>query len=150
MSVMGVKKLRALCKLLLRANADGVNRDKLRGGLRERGSAVREANDLLALTKLRQSRAWQDNDELDRVVADIRRTAGDRRLGAEVRARALRRLAWIELGTPDLGADPTDDLLRQLVEQKPTQILSGHRALPEVANFDDVVLRAGGEHDRNI
>ena len=115
MSVRGVELLRSLCRLLIRANADGT----LRRGLNERDTAVREANDILALTKLKPSRPWSDNDELDHLVASLRRTASERRLGANVRAQALRRLAFIEFGTPPLGSEPTDDLIRALLAGKP-------------------------------
>jgi hypothetical protein len=73
----------------------------------ERGNAAaQQANDILALTKLRPSSAWINSDELDHLVSSLRRTAGERRIGANVRLQALRRRSFIELGTPDLDTDP--------------------------------------------
>jgi hypothetical protein len=58
----------------------------------ERGNAaVQQANDILALTKLRPSRAWSNSDELDHLVSSLRRTAGERRIGANVRTQNANR-----------------------------------------------------------
>lgn len=115
MSARGVEILRSLCHLLIRQNREGV----LKKGLHERDSAVRQANDILALTKLRPSLPWRDNNELDCLIASIRRTASEKRLGAQERALALRRLSFIELGAPALGTEPTDNLIRMLLAVKP-------------------------------
>jgi hypothetical protein len=114
MSIRGTEILRSLCRLMIRQNREG----RLKSGLNERNSAIQTANDVLALTKLRPSRPWIDNDELDHVIALIRKTASERRLGANVRAQAIRRLAFVELGAPELGHDPTDDLIRKFLAAK--------------------------------
>jgi hypothetical protein len=111
MSTRGVEKLRALCNLLIRQNRDG----GLHSPMLNRAVAVRAAQDILALTRLRPSRPWADSDALDVLVSELRRTASERRLTAEIRTLALKRLSWIELGEPALGDEPTDELIRKLV-----------------------------------
>jgi hypothetical protein len=120
MSTRGVEKLRALCNLLIRQNRDG----GLHSPMLNRAVAVRTAQDILALTRLRPSRPWADSDALDVLVSELRRTASERRLTAEIRTLALKRLSWIELGEPALGNEPTDELIRKLVASK---IGSHHR-----------------------
>jgi hypothetical protein len=153
MSVQGVKRLRGLCNLLIRQNYDG----KLKKGQNERDSAVQRANDILALCKLRSSRPWDSsNDELDVLIQSLRSTATERRNGANVRAEALTRLSFIELGSPELGADPMDDLIRKLLgtatvatvapqapQSKPSAIDA------EMFDFDAVVARVRGENNGN-
>jgi hypothetical protein len=114
MSTLSVKLLRSLCLQFVRDNAAG----RLRSPLFNRSIAVREANDILALTQLRESRSWIPNDELGKLIGRLRETASTQRLTAEARVQALRRLAWIELNEPALGDDPTDQLIRKLVATK--------------------------------
>lgn len=140
MSAHGVKQLKALCKLLIRQNAEGT----LKSGLNERNSAVQSANDILALTRLRTSKPWKDNDELDILIASIRKTASERRIGANVRAQALRRLSFIELGAPELGSEPTDDLIRHFLATKTEAKTVTKSTVPDI-DWDAVVAGAKGQ-----
>jgi hypothetical protein len=110
MSVRGVEILRSLCKLIIRQNREG----GLKSPLDYRSAVVRDAQNILALMKLKESSKWIDNSDLDALVAQLRATAREKRLSASIRIQAIRRLAAIEgLVTVD-GKEPVDDLIRKL------------------------------------
>lgn len=140
MSVRGLEQLRSLCKLLIQQNRDG----SLKSGLELRSVAVRAANEILALTKLRSSRVWTNRD-LDTLVASLRATARERRLDAMTRLRALKRLAFIELGEPTLGDEPTDELIRQLTSGSSLTLTSQHKP-PEHETFEQRRARILAAH----
>jgi hypothetical protein len=116
MSTRGVEKLRSLCNLLIHQNRDG----GLKSPMQNRATAIRTVHNILALTQLHASRPWIDNDKLDALIAQLRATVRERRLTAEIRTLALKRLAFIEFGAPDLLSDePVDALIRKFVGTKP-------------------------------
>jgi len=132
------------CIKLLR---DILAQRRLKGGLHERSAAVQRAGNLIvALRMAGDGRKWTPgNTECDRFVADLRKMAGDTRLGPALRSRSLVRLCVLEgFANPEiLGNEPSDDYVRHMLRSMSDVKVSS--ALTQ--SFADVLKKVEEEHD---
>jgi len=119
---------------------------RLKGGLNERSAAVQRAANLIAALRMAgDGRKWTPgNTECDRFVADLRRLAGDTRLGPALRSKSLARLCVLEgFANPEiLGNEPSDDYVRHLLKS-----MSEVKVSPTLSvDLDEALRRIGGEN----
>jgi hypothetical protein len=145
----GTEILRSLCKAILKDNRLA-GRLRLRGGLHVRDAACAKVSDILALTELNSGKEWSGHST-DRLIRDIRATAGDVRASATLRAQSCARLAVIlgYLPMSDLGDSPLDDLIRRhMTPKSPERVEVEPTVVPQqTESFEDQLARLTKEFE---
>jgi hypothetical protein len=120
----------------------GEGRLRLRGSLIERTRVVEAAHNYRALLATKDASTSAYDTRLNPMIADLRRTAGDRKLSADARLRATERLMWIAGFIAPVYSEPLDERIGQLLSvsetrpQTETSVVMLPKPLPEVADFD--------------
>jgi hypothetical protein len=117
-SVTGARTLRKLLRQILKDNRAVFS---LKGGNNERGAAITKALNLLSRMAGSGGRAYEKRYELNRLVADLRSVASERRLPAAIRVKSCLRLSVVEGISPvtELGTDDVDDQIKRLIANRP-------------------------------
>ena len=123
MSQRGRSAILKLAKAIIRGNDASVPvRKRTKGGLVERGAACQRMQDLICTIKMKgDGREYVPNPNLNSVLGDLRQQAGDLRLSAGIRAKAIIALAVAENFLPDteLGDSVTSTYLKSLLAIAP-------------------------------
>jgi hypothetical protein len=149
MSLRGKSMCLRLAKEIIASNFNVPIHRRLRGGLIERTAACEQmANAIAAIRMAGRGAEWKKSKHLDIVVSDLRKTAGDLRLTAGIRSRAVVSLCVIEgfLPSSELGDGAQSEYIKQLISmptpQSAKRVEKPHETLAET--FDEIVARVRG------
>ena len=108
----------SLLRTMIQQGREKSRKNKLAGSLNARTETVEACQNYLAIVRMSAGKSWDKNNALDRVVAELRKDAGNTRLTATARLKTVERLLWIQGFITQKYREPLDEYIANLLGEK--------------------------------